>query len=86
MSLLNPCVLVIPILKKKVISTYLNATFCMLTWTKEKRAINQWIPIEHQQLFLTQHAMYPGAPLGGQSRQDETARIIISVVAFILRL
>lgn len=30
--------------------------------------------------------MHPGAPLGRQSRQDETARVVISVVAFVLRL
>lgn len=66
--------------------SYLDATFGMLTWTEEERAVYKGISIEYQQLFFAQHAMNPRAPLGRQRRQDETSGVVISVVTFILCL
>lgn len=66
--------------------SYLYAGFSMLSGTKEECAIDKWISIKHQQLFLAKNTMYLGSTLWSQSRQNEASGFVVAVIAFIFGL
>jgi hypothetical protein len=66
--------------------THLDAAFGVLARTEEKRAVDERIPIENRHPFFAKDTVHFGATLRCERWQDETACVIVSVVAFVFRL
>lgn len=54
--------------------------------TQEERAIDQWVSIEDEHRLLAQHARDATLLLRRQRGQDEQARLVVAVIAFVLDL
>jgi hypothetical protein len=65
---------------------HLDAAFGVLARTEEKRAVDERIPIENRHPFFAKDTVHFGATLRCERWQDETACVIVSVVAFVFRL